>query len=125
MAMSSEERLAELIRMVMRGSRPMTASEIARAIRRRTKVKTDARSVATVLMVHPRHFMRSPRRLFFFQRSSRWQLVEVGPTDSPGTAGAPVPAWPYAPMLSGAAAASLTFREEEPPTNAIGKWARP
>lgn len=123
--MSSEERLAELITMVMRGGRPMTASEIARAIRRRTKVKTDARSVATVLTVHSRHFKRSPRRFLFFQRSSRWELVEVGPTDSPGTAGAPVPAWPYRPTLSGAAAASMTFREDEPPTNAIGKWARP
>jgi len=120
---SSEERLAGLISLVMRGSRPMTASEIARAIRRRSKVKTDARSVATVLMVHPRHFMRSPRRFLFFQRSSRWVLVEAGPADSPGTAGAPVPAWPYRPTLSGAAAASLTFRDEEPPTNAIGKLA--
>ena len=121
--MSSEERLAELIRMVMHGSRPMTASEIARAIRRRTKVKTDARSVATVLMIHPRHFTLSQRRFFFFQRSSRWELVEVGPTDSPGTAGARVPAWPLPPTLSGAAAVSLTFREDEPPTNAIGKFA--
>jgi hypothetical protein len=119
--MSSEERLAELISLVMRGSRPMTASEIARAVRRRTKVKTDARSVTAVLMVHPRHFMRVRRR--FFQRGGRWELVEVGPADSPGTAGAPVPAWPYPPALSGAAAATLTFREEEPPTNAIGKFA--
>ena len=121
MAMSSEERLAELISLVMGGSRPMTASEIARAIRRRTKVKTDARSVATVLMVHPRHFVRSRRR--FFQRSSRWELVEVGPAESPGTSGAPVPAWPYPPTLSGAAAATLTFRDDEPPTSAIGKFA--
>jgi hypothetical protein len=123
--MSSEERLAELIRMVMRDGRPMTASEIARAIRRRTKVKTDARSVATVLMVHSRHFKRSPRRFLFLHRSSRWELVEVGPTDSSGTAGARVPAWPYPPTLSGAAAVSLMFREDEPPTNVVGKWARP
>jgi hypothetical protein len=121
--MSSEERLAELIRLAMRGRGPMTASEIARAIRRRTKVKTDARSVATVLMVHPRHFTRSRRRFLFFQRSSRWELVEVGPADSPGAAGAPVPAWPYPPTLSGAAAASLTFRDDEPPTKAVGELA--
>ncbi|HEV2036651.1 MAG TPA: hypothetical protein VGU71_21070 [Candidatus Dormibacteraeota bacterium] len=119
--MSSEERLAELISLVMRGCRPMTASEIARAIRRRVKVKTDERSVTRILMVHPRHFMRSRRR--FFQRSSRWELVEVGPADLPGPAGAPVPAWPYRPTLSGAAAANLTFREDEPPANAIGKFA--
>jgi len=118
--MTAEERLAELIVSVMRGHRPMTASEIARAIHRRDKVKTDGRSVTAVL-VDSRHFRRSRRR--FFQRGARWELVEVGPADNPGTAGASVPARPYPPTLSGAAAVDLSFREDEPPTNAIGRTA--
>lgn len=62
------------------------------------------------------------RRPRFLQRSTRWQLVEAGPADVPGTA-APVPARPYRPSLSGAAAAALTFDEDQPPPNAIGRTA--
>ena len=47
--------------------------------------------------------------------------IEAGPSDSPGAAGAPVPSRPYPPTLSGAAAADLSFREDEPPANAIGR----
>ena len=118
--MTADERLAELVVSVMRGHRPMTASEIARAIQRHAQVKTDARGVTSIL-VDSRHFRRSRRR--FFQRGARWELVEVGPADHPGPAGAPVPARPYPPTLSGAAAADLSFREDEPPASAIGRTA--
>lgn len=118
--MTADERLAELIVWEMRGHRPMTAAEIARAIRRHAKVKTDARSVTSIL-VDKQHFRRSRRG--FFQRGARWELVEVGPADNPGTTEAPVPARPYPPTLSGAAAVVLSFREDEPPTSAIGRTA--
>ena len=118
--MTADERLTELIVFEMRGHSPMSASEIARAIRRHAKVKTDARSVTSIL-VDKHRFRRSLRR--FFQRAARWELVEVGPADNPGTANARVPARPYPPTLSGAAAADLSFREDEPPTNAIGRTA--
>jgi hypothetical protein len=118
--MTADERLAELIVWEMRGHRPMTASEIARAIRRHAKVKTDARSVISIL-VAMHQFRQSRRR--FFQRGAKWELVEVGPAHDPGTAGAPVPARPYPPTLSGAAAADLSFRDDVPPTNASGRTA--
>jgi hypothetical protein len=118
--MTADERLAELIVAEMRGHRPMTAAEIARAIGRHARVKTDARSVTSILL-DTQHFRRSRRR--FFQRGARWELVEVGPADNRGMAGAPVPARPYPPTLSGAAAADLSFRGDEPPTNAIGRTA--
>jgi hypothetical protein len=57
-----------------------------------------------------------------FLSAARWRLVEAGQS-GPDFSGAPVPAWPYRPMLSGAAAAALTFREDVPPTNVIGKPA--
>lgn len=117
---TADERLVELIVSEMRGHRPMTASEIARAIQHHAKVKTDARSVTAVL-AESRRFRPTHRR--FFQRGARWELVEVGPADNPGPAGAPVPARPHPPTLSGAAAADLAFREDEPPTNAIGRIA--
>ena len=115
--MSTEEELGYLIRSVMRGARPMTAREIARALRRRAKVTTNERSVVAVLNADPRHFVCTRRK--FFQRGVRWQLVEAGPATDPGESGAPVPAWPYRPTLSGSAAAALTFRDDEPPTNAV------
>ncbi len=49
--------------------------------------------------------------------------VEPGSADSPGASGARVPSRPFPPTLSGAAAADLTFREEEPPPDAIGRTA--
>ncbi|HXL79098.1 MAG TPA: hypothetical protein VN985_10705 [Candidatus Eisenbacteria bacterium] len=116
--MAAEERLSELIVFAMRGNGPMTAREIARAIQRRVNLKADARSVRRVLADVSR-FRKSRRN--FFQRGSRWELVEVGPVDSPGAAEARVPARPYPPTLSGAAAADLLFGEDEPPANAIGR----
>jgi hypothetical protein len=111
--------LRRLVITVMRGNRPMTVAEIIRAIYRRFGVKTDERSVRAVLMSSGFAPMRP--RFRFLQRSVRWELVEAGPADDPGTAGAPVPAKPFLQRLSGATAAELTFREEEPPTDAIGR----
>ena len=122
-SMASEvgfNRLAQLVVVEMRGHRPMTASEIARAIQRHAHVKTDARSVIYVLSDRNR-FRRSRRK--FFQRGARWELVEAGPADNPGMAGAAVPARPYGPTLSGSAAAELTFRDDDPPAGAIGRTA--
>lgn len=116
-------RLTELVAGAIYGNRPMTEHQIVRAIYRRAKVKTDARSVRLVLMSDRRRFGLLRPRFPFFQRSTRWQLVEVGSADNPGTAGAPVPARPHLPTLSGAAAAELIFREDEPPTGAIGRTA--
>jgi hypothetical protein len=116
-------RLTELVKGAMWGSRPMTEHQIVRAIYRRSKVKTDARSVRLVLMSDRSRFGRLRPRFRFFQRSTKWQLVEVGRSDNPGAEGAPVPGRPYPPTSSGAAAAKLTFREDEPPTNAIGRTA--
>ena len=99
----------------------MTTSQIVVAIRRRSGVKTDGAGVTRVLVMNRRLF-RLHRRHFLL-RKVRWQLVEAGPADAPGNAGAPVPAWPYRPLLSGAASARLTFREDEPPADAISKSA--
>ncbi len=120
--MHPDEQLEELVISVMRGKRPMTASEIARALLLHAEVRTDERSVVAILRSHPKRFARK-RLGRFFQRSTRWQLVEAGPADEPGTAGAPVPARPYPPTLSDAAAAPLMFGDDEPPTNAIGRTA--
>jgi hypothetical protein len=97
----------------------MTVPEIVRAIHRRFRLKTDARSVRVILKSSG--FVPARPRFRFLQRSVRWALVEAGPSEDPGTSGAPVPAKPYLPKLSGAAAAELTFREKEPPTDAIGR----
>lgn len=118
--MAADEQLSELIVFAMRGNGPMTVREIARAIQRRTNMRIAARSLRRVL-ADPRRFKKSRRR--FFQRGAKWELVEVGPVDNPGAAGAPVPARPYPPTLSGAAAAELSFEEDEPPTSAIGRTA--
>jgi hypothetical protein len=117
--MSREEELTFLVRSVMRGGRPMTAREIVRELRRRARVTTNSESVIKVLRADQRHFvMRRPR---FFQRSTRWQFIEAGPARDSGESGAPVPAWPLRPLLSGAAAVKLEFRRDEPPTNAVGR----
>ena len=118
--MAEDQQLGELMSTVMRGRQPMTEKQIVKAIYRRAKVKTDARHVRLVLYSHPRRFSRILPPLRFFVK---WQLVEAGPADDPGNAGAPVPTRPYPPTLSGAAAAELIVRDDEPPANAIGKTA--
>jgi hypothetical protein len=119
--MSASEQLDELMVSVMRGSRPMTDKQIVKALQGRAKIKTDARSVRMILMSRPGRFGQVRPRFQIFRRSVRWRLVEAGPAINPGSAGAPVPAWPYRPHLSGAAAAPLTFRNDEPPANAVGR----
>ena len=115
------ERLTELVALVLRGSGPMTERRIATAIYRRARVRTDARSVRLILAGRPRRFVQVEDRFLFLRRATRWRLVEAGPAQDPGTSGAPVPAFPRRPLRSGAAAAELTFREEEPPPQAIGR----
>ena len=119
--MTAEERLDELVAAVLRNRRPMTDEQIVKAIYRRARVTTDAHSVRIVLMSHTGRFIRIRPRFRLFRRSIRWRLVEAGPASDPGNAGAPVPAWPYRPTLSGAAAVPLNFRSDEPPTNATGR----
>jgi hypothetical protein len=118
--MAEDDGLGKLIASVMQGNQPMTEKEIVKAIHRRATVKTDVRHVRRVLYSHPGRFSRISRRLRFVVR---WRLVAAGPANDPGNAGSPVPAWPYRPLLSGAAAVPLMFREDEPPTNAIGRTA--
>src|ERR1700716_101154 len=119
--MSAEERLDELMVSVMRENHPMTDKQIVRELQSRAKIKTDARCVRTVLMSRPRRFGQVRPRFQIFRRRVRWRLVEAGPGNTSGSAGAPVPAWPYRPSLSGAAAAPLAFRDTEPPANAVGR----
>lgn len=119
--MTAEERLNELVVAVLREQRPMTEEQIVKAIYRRARVTTDAHSVRIVLVSHTGRFSRIQPRFQLFRRSIRWRLVEAGPAGDPGNAGAPIPAWPYRPTLSGAAAAPLKFRSDEPPTNASGR----
>jgi hypothetical protein len=130
--LSIDESLLKLIVTVMHDGRDMTASEIARAASNQSWRKVDRRSVEAILnpladgFVHlagvpPCQIIRLRRR-GLLQRGIRWRLVEA-PASPPHPSGAPVPAWPYPPTLSGAAAAALMFRDEEPPTNAIGKFA--
>jgi hypothetical protein len=130
--LSIEEYLLKLIVTVMHDGRPMTASEIAKAASKCSARRVDRRSVEAMLRsvsggvvnlagVPPCRIIPQRRRRLL-QRGTRWRLVDV-PASPPNSSEAPVPAWPYPPTLSGAAAAPLTFREDEPPTNAIGKLA--
>ena len=118
---ADHRRLSELIAEVLRANTPMTEQRIASAISRRAGVRTDARSVRLVLLALPHRFRPAKDRFRFLRRAARWQLVEAGPAEDPGTSGAPVQATPRAPLLSGSAAAQLTFREEDPPAEAIGR----
>jgi hypothetical protein len=118
---ADHRRLSELIAEVLRCNRPMTEQRIATAVYRLARVRTDARSVRLVLAAQPNRFRQAKDRFRFLRRSPRWQLVEAGPAEDPGTSGALVPARPRPPYLSGSAAAPLTFREEDPPPQAIGR----
>ncbi len=115
------QRLSELIADVLRASRPMTEQRIASAIYRRSRFRTDARRVRLVLRSQPHRFAQVKDRFQFLRRSARWQLVEAGPAEDPGRSGALVPARPRPSLLSGSAAAKLAFREDDPPSQAIGR----
>jgi hypothetical protein len=127
------EFLLTLIVRVMYERAGMTASEIAKRATKRIARKVDQRSVETILAQIaggvvsvaglPRCQVVSRRR-GLIRRTVRWSLVEAPASGSPpDTSSAPVPARPYPSSSSGAAAANLTFRADEPPTNAIGKPA--
>jgi hypothetical protein len=117
----ADERLLRAVVESMRGGAPMTAGEIARVASRRGYRRVGRRSVERILKHNSLLFeLHSHRR---FLSAARWRLVEAGPASGPYLTGAPVPAWPRRPTLSGAAAATLTFGEDEPPIDAIGKSA--
>jgi hypothetical protein len=116
----ADERLLRAVVESMRGGAPMTSREIARVASRRGYRRVGRRSVERILKHNSLMFELHSRRHFL--SAARWRLVEAGQS-GPDLSGAPVPAWPYRPALSGAAAVTLTFREDEPPTNAIGKPA--
>ena len=118
---SDAQRLFELIAAELRCKSPMTEQRIARAIYRRTRVRIDARTVRLVMRENPHRFIQVRDRFGFLRRAPRWQLAKAGPAEDRGTSGAPVPAKPLSPLLSGAAAAQLMFREDKPPPQAIGR----
>jgi hypothetical protein len=116
-----DERLLRAVVESMRGCGPMTAREIARVASRRGHRRVGRRSVEKILKHNSLMFeLHSHRHLL---SAARWRLVDAGHAGGPDITGAPVPAIPRPPMLSGAAAVPLTFREDEPPANAIGKLA--
>jgi hypothetical protein len=128
-----DEFLLSLIVTVLYESPAMTAAEIAKAATIKRGRRVERRSVEAILRPLAGGFVAVagvPRcrvirqRRGLLQRAVRWRLVAAeAPASPPDASGAPVPARPYPPHLSGAAAANLTFRDDEPPTNAIGKPA--
>jgi hypothetical protein len=130
--LTMDEFLVKLIVTVMHDGRPMTAAEIAKVASKSSARRVDRRSVEAMLRSAAGEVVILPgvspcriipqRRRRLLQRATRWRLVVV-PASPPNTSGSPVPAWPYPPTLSGTAAVPLTFGEDEPPTNAIGKLA--
>lgn len=112
-------RLRALIVDAMRDRQPMTVRQIVAEVHRRSRVRTNAWSVRRIL--GSGGFAPAHVRFAWLRRSERWCLVEAGPAGDSGPAGSLVPARPTPPFLSGAAAAQLTFREEDPPPQAIGR----
>ena len=131
--LSVDEFLLTLIVTVMYESPPMTSVQIALAATNRSTRRVDRRQVETLLGSLGGGFVSVAgmprcqvihRRRGLLRRAVRWSLVEAPASGSPPDAsGAPVPARPYPSTSSGAAAATLAFRPDEPPTNAAGKPA--
>jgi hypothetical protein len=130
--LSVDEFLLTLIVKVMHESPDLTAAAIARLVSNRTARRVDRRHVDSILGrvegdivsvtgVPPCRVVRRRRR-GLFRRAAQWRLVEA-PASPPDSHEAPVPARPYKPTISGAAAATLSFRKDEPPTDAVGKSA--
>ena len=129
-----DEFLLTLIVTIMSESPAMTAAEIAKLARNRTARQVDKGRVEAILRQLAGGFVTVPgvprrqvirhRRRGLLRRVTRWSLVDApAPGAPPDTSGAPVPSRPYPFTSSGAAAASLTFRDDEPLTNAIGRPA--
>jgi len=118
--MADERLLRAVIEVMVWAKAPMTAREIARAASRSGLRRSGRRSVERILKHNSLLFELHSRRHFL--SAARWRLVQAN-ASPPDASGAPVPAWPYRPALSGAAAVPLTFRKDDPPTNAIGKFA--
>jgi hypothetical protein len=119
MSSGDVSRLRALIVGALRERELMTARQIVRAIRRDARVRTDVRSVRFILQAGG--FARVRSKFVPFIKVARCRLAEAGPADGPGRSGAPVPARPYRPVLGGTAAAHLVFRDEDPPTAAVGR----
>jgi hypothetical protein len=130
--LSVDEFLLTSIVTVMYDAPAMTAAEIAKRVSNTSVRKINRRSVEAILTplagvvavagVPPCHVIRLRRRRLL-QRNTRWRLVVANAASPPDTSDAPVPAKPYRPTLSEGAAAPLTFREDAPPTTAVGKTA--
>jgi hypothetical protein len=129
-----DEFLLTLIVKVLYQSPGMTSGQIATMATNRSAHRIDRRNVDGVLtrlaggVVSvagiPRCQIVRSRHRGFFRRAVRWSLVEAPAAGSgPDAWGAPVPARPAPSLSSGAAAATLTFRADDPPTNAIGRLA--
>jgi hypothetical protein len=128
-----DEFLLTLIVRVMYQCPAMTSAQIARLATNRSAHRVDRRKVEAILTrlagglvsvegVPPSHVVR--RRGGLLRSTARWSLVQVPPSSSgPDAHGAPVPAQPFPSASSGAAAATLTFREDDPPAEAIGRTA--
>ena len=121
--MTAEERLDELAAEVLRDRRPMTEAQIVPAIFRVPGSRRMPPAFATSSCPRPAASVESGHAFTSFGAAVDGLLVEAGSAGDPGNAGAPVPAWPYRPTLSGAAAAPLKFRGDEPPTNATGVYS--
>jgi hypothetical protein len=125
-----DERLLMDVITVLRCGEPMTTAQIAKAATKRWSIKISPRQVDGLLkplagsLVSvagvPQMRVHRERRRGLFPRPMRWRLVEA-PGLPPQASGAAVPARPYSPRLSGAAAAELSFRQDDPPTNAVGQ----
>jgi hypothetical protein len=128
---AGDEFLLTLVVKVIHDCPGSTAAEIARLATIRSARHLDRRKVEAILRPLaggyvsvsgvPYSQVLCVRRRGLLRRAARWSLLEVPASGSgPDASGAPVPARPTPRTSSGAAAASLTFRPDDPPTNAIG-----
>jgi hypothetical protein len=110
--------LADLIAAVLSDTQPMTTHAIAKALQRRS-VKTHAERVTRILLANRRRFPPPPGRIL---PTSREVAARRGGTRGRTQQGRRCGSClPYRPTPSGSAAAPLAFREDDPPTNAMGR----
>lgn len=130
--LSVDEFLLTLIVKVMYQSPNLTSTQVARLATNRSAHPVGRRKVDAILTqlsgglvsvagVPPSQVVRGRAR-GVFRRAVRWSLVQVPASGyRPDASGAPVPARPLLSSTSGAAAVSLTFRDDAPPPNAFGR----
>ena len=129
-----DEFLLKLVVRVMYLSPAMTSAQIAKLASDRSAHQVSRRKVEAMLTslagglvsvadVPPSQVVRGRRR-GFLRRAAHWTLVEVPESGlGPAASGSRVPARPHPSASSGAAAVPMTFRTDDPPTNAIGRIA--